>query len=641
MGVFSFRALRACLLPVAAALPSFVSAQSWAAAAIPEQVKKGSSSVVRYSETVFEYLSPTHSKERNVLVVTVLTPDGEDASHFMESTDMFSSLSGFSGEIFDDYGRSIRKIKRSDLRFTDLSLYGVADDRRTHFCDPSTPNIPYTIKYEWEVTTKNAVWVFPAFIPQPGSSVGVEKAVYRLEMPAGTKFYTKVYNFDGHPVKKTDPKRDIYEWRAENLPPIVPEYFSPPYYEKYPLVYFSPDQFVYDGVAGSMKDWESYAGWQWKLLDNRSVMPPELKAKVAELTRDAATDMEKIRILYDYLAETTRYVSIQIGIGGFQPMTVEQVYKTKYGDCKALSNYMRAMLAECGIESCYTEIGIDRRSIPRDFANPVMSNHAIVMVPMAADTLWLECTNPEGVPLGYRHGSIVGQNGLVYKDGSAVVIEVPRYADSLNLSFRRAEVKMAADGWVDAHVVTENRLHRFRENISFGKSNASDRLNAIRSQIDIPVAMISNATYREKKTPVPVSYIEYDLEAPQLGSRTGDRLFVNVMPFRKPMAVKFGRSARIGDIKISEGYCDRDITGISLPEGAFETESLPPPVAIDSKYGEYRLTVIPTGEGLTIDRYLLLRTGVYGKSEFDEFRGFIEKVMNADNSKIILKNRSN
>ncbi len=631
--------LLACLF-AAAALPSSALAQFYPAAAIPEQVKKGSNAVVRYSETVFEYVNPALSKERNVLVVTVLGSGGESVGVFSESTDMFSSLSGFSGEIFDAAGKPVRKIKNSELHFSDYSGSNLADDNRTHYCVPSTPATPYTIKYEWEITTKNAVWCFPVFVPQPAESVGVEKAVYRLEVPQGTKFYTKAYNFDGKQMKNEDPKKEIYEWSVENLPPVTSEPFGVRSYEQFPLVYFSPDYFIYDGVSGSMKDWESYALWQWKLLDNRSIMPAELKAKVAELTANAETDMEKIRILYDYLAETTRYVSIQIGIGGFQPMSVAEVYRNKYGDCKALSNYMRSMLEECGIESYYTEIGMGRRSIPRDFANPAMSNHAIVMVPMAADTLWLECTNPE-LPLGYRHNSIVGQNGLVYKNGTAEVITVPRYDDSLNISIRRADVEMAADGSVKARVVTTNRLHWFEDHYSFGKKNAMERMNEIKSQINIPVAIVLNTAYSETKSPEPESVVTYDLEAALLGSRTGNRLFLNVMSFRKPASVKFGRSARKGDIQIAEGYCIRDITNILLPEGTFEIESTPPSVALDNKYGKYSMTVVQTGNVLTIERSLLLRTGTYGKSEFDEFRGFIEKIVSYDDGKIVMKNGQN
>ncbi len=421
-----------------------------------------------------------------------------------------------------------------------------------------------------------------------------------------------------------------------NIVPLPVEPFRKPDYEIAPAVYFSPEEFIYDGVAGSMKDWEAYARWQWKLLDRSSDVPAELKTLVADLTRNATNDEEKIRILYDYLGETTRYVSIQIGIGGFQPMSIDEVYKTGYGDCKALSNFLRIMLAQCGIESHYAEIGVGRRSIPRDFVSPAMSNHAILMVPLASDTLWVECTNPE-LPLGYRHDGIAGQNALVYKNGTAEVVTVPGYADSLNLSERDALVTLNEEGGARAHVTTFNRLHRYDSWSSFDKIKVEERLNAIRSGVNVALAVISNPSYSAKKSRVPASTTEYDLEAPIFGSRTGDRLFVNAMSFRKPFTARFGRSARRGDICVREGYHEVDTTEIILPEGAFDIETLPPPVSLDNNYGSYSMICRPADNGIEIERRFLIRSGTYGKEKLDEFRLFLETVSKYDNAKIVLK----
>ena len=128
---------------------------------------------------------------------------------------------------------------------------------------------------------------------------------------------------------------------------------------------------------------------------------------------------KKVAVLYDYLQKNTHYVLVTFGIGGLQPYEASYVARNKYGDCKALSNFMVALLKEAGIKSYPVAIwgGEEEREFVKDFPSH-QSNHIICAVPIEKDTVWLECTTSQFLPAGYlswftanRFGLLISENG--------------------------------------------------------------------------------------------------------------------------------------------------------------------------------------------------------------------------------------
>ncbi len=97
--------------------------------------------------------------------------------------------------------------------------------------------------------------------------------------------------------------------------------------------------------------------------------------------------------LYNYLQQNSHYVGIQLGIGGWQTYDAIYVATKKYGDCKALSNFMISLLKEAGIKAhaVVIEAGEDQKDFDKDFAHDPF-DHVICCVPLDKDTIWLECT---------------------------------------------------------------------------------------------------------------------------------------------------------------------------------------------------------------------------------------------------------
>lgn len=87
---------------------------------------------------------------------------------------------------------------------------------------------------------------------------------------------------------------------------------------------------------GSASNWEELGRWFYHdLYKNQVQLPEKTKEQMKQLTKNATTDKEKARLIYQYMQDKTRYISVQLGIGGFMPTKAEEVDRVGYGDCKA------------------------------------------------------------------------------------------------------------------------------------------------------------------------------------------------------------------------------------------------------------------------------------------------------------------
>lgn len=322
-------------------------------------IADNSNSIIVEAQTEVICKSMTQSVERETRTVTILNKKGLDAAHFFCSCDMFRSLQKFSGELTNASGQSVRKIKKSELLKSEYSS-SLSTDDYLYYYECNYPSFPFTVKYVWEVKCNNGLIGYSTFMPQTDFNQGVEKSAYRIELPAGQQCRHRALNTDGKNIQikeSTGPEgQQIIEVSATQLPPIQSEPFGPSFAQLFPRVYFAPSAFSFDKTQGDMSTWQKYGEWQYDLLNGRDQLTEPFKSKLRELTANCGTDREKVKAVYDYLAKTTRYVSIQLGIGGLQPIAATDVCRTGFGDCKGLSNYTRAMLNELGIPSTYTVI---------------------------------------------------------------------------------------------------------------------------------------------------------------------------------------------------------------------------------------------------------------------------------------------
>lgn len=594
-------------------------------------------SMIIDSQTEIICKSKTQSTETESRTITVFNPKGLEAAQFVCGCDMFRSLQKFSGEILNASGQSVRKIKKSELVKSEYSS-SLSTDDYVFYYECNYPSFPFTVKYEWEMKCNNGIIGYSTFIPQMDFGQGVEKASYRIELPAGQPCRYRAVHTEGKGIEvkeSTGPEgRQVITATATKLLPIENEPFGPGFSELFPRVHFAPSSFIFDKSEGDLSTWQKYGDWQYKLLGGRDLLTEPFRSKLHELTANCRTDRDKVKAIYDYLAKTTRYVSIQLGIGGLQPIAAADVCRTGFGDCKGLSNYVGAMLKEVGIPSTYTVISTTNRNLLPDFASANQMNHVILQVPLPQDTLWLECTNPQ-LPFGYVHQSIAGHDALLIEPTGGRIHRLPVYPDSLNTQRIAATITLSPAAEAQMEVKETSRLLQYENEADIVYLEPNKQKDRIRSDINLSQADILRLQIDESKEANPAITFNYAASSRQYGQKTGNRLFVPANVFRKGFSVP-RIEKRSQPIHINYGYTDTDSIRILMPEG-YSIEGLPKSASLKSKFGDFQSAIQVNGKELLIVHHLFMPKGIYTPEEYAAFLDFRRQVAEQYNGRIILK----
>ena len=117
----------------------------------------------------------------------------------------------------------------------------------------------------------------------------------------------------------------------------------------------------------------------------------------------------------------------------------------------------------------------------------------------------------------------------------------------------------------------------------------------------------------------------------QVWTKTGNRLFIPVNPFRKSYE-GFKKTGRKHDIFIANGYQDSDSIVIVIPEG-HEPESIPGSFKTETAFGHFVSSVDVKGNEIIVKQTLLMKNGHWKVSAYPEFVAFIEKIASNYKSK--------
>ncbi|MCJ8165760.1 DUF3857 and transglutaminase domain-containing protein [Pontibacter sp. E15-1] len=609
--------------------------QPQAKAALPDEPASDANVIIRSEETVFRVNSISNGTTTYKVTLTVLNENGNHRAKMRVFYDKLSKVERLEGTSYDRFGKKIKSLKKSDIiDVSAISNFSLFEDNRVKVANLVHTVYPYTVEFSYELSTQNMLF-YPSFMPLDEERLSVEKATYEVQVPTGAKLRYRESNMPQAVKKGANATHDTYTWQVQHLQPIDVEPYGPELVELVPLVRTSPTDFEVEGYKGNLETWESFGLWINQLNKGRDVLPEETKQKLIALTANAKTQEEKVRIVYDYLQGKTRYVSIQLGIGGWQPFEASFVDSKGYGDCKALTNYTQAMLKSVGINAHHALIraGDDALDINTDFPSSQF-NHVVLCVPMAKDTLWLECTS-QTEAAGYSGSFTGGRHALLVTPEGGKLVKTKEYMAADNSQIRRITVKLDEKGSGRASVTTRYTgiQQESRDNVIHNYQPEEQR-KWLYKQVSMPAFEISNFAFTQQKDRLPAVTEQLELNLRQCATVSGKRLFVTPNLMNKWTYVPNQKEKRLTDVVRGMAFLDVDTVEFELPPG-YAVEFVPKDIVHTSPFGEYRASVKVEGQRVVYLRSFKLDKGRHSPESFTTLVSFFNNVIKADTQQVV------
>jgi len=567
-------------------------------------------------------------------VVTVLNKNGDDMARIVVWHNKSHVIKSIKGIVYDQFGKPEGKFSESDFKDVyageDFSLF---EDSRVEYYLPANTDYPYTVECEYEVKQKETLNI-PGWEPSSEAGMAVEKSSYTFTCKPGFNIRYKEINLPSGVITGTNKESlKTYTWQINNLKAVKYEPYSPNADKYLPMVKIAPEKFSYDGIEGQFTNWNDLGKWIYdKLLVNRQDVSQATAEYVLQLTKDISDPKLKAKKIYEYMQGRTHYVSVQIGIGGYQPFSAADVDRLNYGDCKALVNYTRALLKTVGIESYYCVVMADpgrKISLIPDFASMDQANHIILCVPFKNDTTWSDCTS-QTLPFGYLGDFTDDRTVLACTPEGGKLMHTTRYNAQDNTRDRKAIFIINTDGGLSGNMTTTFKGTEYddRERV-ISESVVEQKKYLAHHYADINNLTIEKLEFKQDKSMQPVTTENIQLKALEFASVDGDK--INFMPnstARWGGAPKRVRN-RTTDVYINDGYNYVDEIAYTIPPG-YKLDDTALMVNIKKPFGNFSASVSVNGTQLVYKRRLQVFDGTYPKDTYPDVVDFFQAVVDAD-----------
>lgn len=612
------------------ALCAYVAGYSqYAVGTIPQELKEGANVVKRLQEVTFQVNDIDRSTEKTREIFTILNSEGKRKLFFYLYTNKSVKIDEVDIKVYNELGFQINKFKKKDLS-KEASQGGLVEDGFYHWLNIPTNSFPVTVEINYEIIQSNSLF-YPRYDIQE-SEESVEHSTFTAIVPKSLDLRYREQKVKLKPEIIIEGDNKVYKWEVKNLKAFKKEPNSMVARASGPAIILAPNKFRCFNTYGDMSTWKSFGEWAYGLQAKLEELPQERQLFFADLVKNAKTEREKVALVYDYLQKNFRYVSIQIGIGGYKPFPAKFTDDKKYGDCKGLSFYVNAALKAIGIKSYTALINSEYNDEPVTEAFPFNNfNHMILCVPQQKDTIWLECTSST-VDFGFLGSGTENRNALLLTEKGGVLAATPRSMARNNAIATISTVDLSDDG--SGSVATA--LSSFGEYKGLVTTMLSSKKDDQKEMIVKYLGFRQPDEFLVVKKNQGIDISQKVEKIPQFSA--GSKMFLNsrLNPIWRTVLPKSDN--RQMDYYFEEPFIKTDTTIYNLP-AEYVAESVPPSTQLKCEYASYSSSfeyVKEKNQLISIAK-LELNEHRIPAGKYADVKKFFDSVLSADGQKLIIK----
>lgn len=149
------------------------------------------------------------------------------------------------------------------------------------------------------------------------------------------------------------------------------------------------------GEATDFSSWNALAALMKPLFEEAAAVPASgpLRDELETIRKTATTPRKRAELALQLVENRVRYVALLMGSGGYVPASAQSTWSRRFGDCKAKSALLVALLRELGIDAepvLVSTVGGD--ALPERLPMVSYFNHVIVRAHIDGKDYWLDGT---------------------------------------------------------------------------------------------------------------------------------------------------------------------------------------------------------------------------------------------------------